>query len=52
MEELLKSKSSKGLTELTSQFYTMIPHNFGRSRPPVIADLEVLQMKMDMLMVR
>lgn len=37
------------LAELSSQFYTVIPHSFGRQRPPVIGDNVGLQKKMDML---
>ena len=39
------------LAELTSKFYTIIPHNFGRRVPPVIGDHETLQKKFDMLLV-
>ncbi|XP_045712648.1 protein mono-ADP-ribosyltransferase PARP3-like [Phyllostomus hastatus] len=39
------------LEELSSRFYTVIPHNFGRSRPPPINSLELLQAKKDMLLV-
>ncbi|XP_045712647.1 protein mono-ADP-ribosyltransferase PARP3-like isoform X3 [Phyllostomus hastatus] len=31
------------LEELSSRFYTVIPHDFGRSRPPPINSLELLQ---------
>ena len=41
----------ESLADLASQFYTRIPHDFGRRVPPVIRDKEVLQKKMDMLMV-
>ena len=39
------------LAELTSKFYTIIPHDFGRKVPPPIVDKETLQKKFDMLMV-
>ncbi|KYO22983.1 poly [ADP-ribose] polymerase 3 [Alligator mississippiensis] len=39
------------LEELSSHFYTVIPHNFGRARPPSINTQEVLQAKKDMLLV-
>lgn len=53
IEEAIKKKSNKSkLTELTSKFFTIIPHNFGRSRPPVIEDDEILQKKKEMLLVR
>lgn len=42
---------SRSLEELSSRFYTVIPHNFGRSRPPPINSLELLQAKKDMLLV-
>ena len=40
------------LAELTSKFYTIIPHDFGRRVPPPIVDQETLQKKFDMLLVR
>ncbi|XP_030062519.1 protein mono-ADP-ribosyltransferase PARP3 [Microcaecilia unicolor] len=39
------------LQELSSRFYTIIPHSFGRMRPPVINTSEVIQAKKDMLLV-
>ncbi|KAJ7316715.1 hypothetical protein JRQ81_002877 [Phrynocephalus forsythii] len=43
--------SLKQLEELSSRFYTIIPHNFGRNRPPPINTQEVIQAKKDMLLV-
>nr|XP_020659542.1 poly [ADP-ribose] polymerase 3 [Pogona vitticeps] len=43
--------SQKQLEELSSRFYTIIPHNFGRNRPPPIDTQEVIQAKKDMLLV-
>ena len=43
--------SGAKLSELTSKFYTIIPHDFGRKVPPVIRDPETLQKKFDMLLV-
>ena len=53
IEEELKSGRISGskLSELTSKFYTIIPHDFGRRVPPVIRDAETLQKKFDMLLV-
>ncbi|KAG8536786.1 hypothetical protein GDO81_025680, partial [Engystomops pustulosus] len=55
LEELqaaLERKANKSaLSELSSRFYTIIPHNFGRQTPPVIDTQEVLQAKKDMLLV-
>ncbi|NXX97442.1 PARP3 polymerase, partial [Centropus bengalensis] len=39
------------LEELSSRFYTIIPHNFGRARPPPINSPELLRAKKDMLLV-
>ena len=52
MELLIDQGKHSGLQELSSKFYTVIPHSFGRQRPPVINTREVLQLKMDMLAVR
>lgn len=46
-----RKAGKKDLSELSSRFYTIIPHNFGRQTPPVINSLEVLQAKKDMLLV-
>jgi poly [ADP-ribose] polymerase len=47
-----KSVSSAKINELSSKFYTVIPQDFGRQRPPPIGDEETLQKKYDMLTVR
>ena len=52
IEEALKKKSSHSvLQELSSKFYTAIPHDFGRQRPPTLSDDEQLRKKFDMLLV-
>lgn len=51
IEKVLDKNSKAGLNELSSQFYTVIPHDFGRRIPPVINTLEMLREKMDMLLV-
>ena len=51
IEKVLDKKKKGNLTELSSKFYTVIPHDFGRLIPPVIKDLEALRQKMDMLLV-
>lgn len=40
------------LEELSSKFFTTIPHNFGRNRPPTIDSKEIVEQKKEMLMVR
>lgn len=40
------------LEELSSRFYTIVPHNFGRARPPPIDSPKLLRAKKDMLLVR
>ena len=53
IEAALKKKAPKAqLTQLTSKFYTLIPHSFGRKIPPVIDSAETVRAKMDMLLVR
>ena len=37
------------LTELSNAFYSIIPHDFKRIRPPIIDDLALVQEKFDML---
>jgi len=51
ISEALKNKKNHLLQQLSSEFYTLIPHNFGRQRPPSISDSEFLQKKMDLLTV-
>lgn len=51
IEMVLQKKKTGNLTELSSKFYTVIPHDFGRRIPPVIRDDEALRAKMDMLLV-
>lgn len=55
LEEALKDPGNvaggRSLEDLSSHFYTVIPHNFGRSRPPPIKSLELLRAKKDMLLV-
>ncbi|KAB7502845.1 Poly [ADP-ribose] polymerase 3 [Armadillidium nasatum] len=38
------------MVELSSQFYTFIPHNFGRKTPPVICTEDVVDKKKEMMM--
>ena len=42
------SAASSSFEELSSRFYTAIPHAFGRSRPPIIDSPEALQSRYDM----
>ena len=52
IEEALKGKKAGSTMDaLSSRFYTVIPHDFGRQRPPTIRTEENLRKKMDMLMV-
>jgi poly [ADP-ribose] polymerase len=46
-----KTKSKTKIYELSSKFYTAIPQDFGRQRPPPIDTEELLQKKYDMLVV-
>lgn len=52
IEAALNQKKAKGrLEELSSKFFTTIPHNFGRNRPPTM-DMDIVKQKKEMLMVR
>lgn len=52
IEAAIKQKSGgNSLIQLSSKFFTTIPHNFGRNRPPVITDGTVVEEKKEMLMV-
>ncbi|CAF0931863.1 unnamed protein product [Brachionus calyciflorus] len=53
IEIVLKSKKSSNakLNDLANKFYTIIPQDFGRQRPPPINDQETLQKKYEMLTV-
>lgn len=48
---LNQSSGSKALDELSSKFFTTIPHNFGRNRPSAINSKEILDKKKEMLLV-
>ena len=52
LEGAVKLNKKKQLEELTSRFYTLIPHDFGRQKPPIINTLETVRKKKDMLLVR
>ncbi|XP_077581623.1 protein mono-ADP-ribosyltransferase PARP3 isoform X2 [Stigmatopora nigra] len=52
IEAALNQKITKRrLEELSSKFFTEIPHNFGRNRPPTIETLDIVEKKKEMLMV-
>ncbi|XP_077384783.1 protein mono-ADP-ribosyltransferase PARP3 [Festucalex cinctus] len=52
IEAALNQKSRRPcLEELSSKFFTTIPHNFGRSRPPTIDNNDIVEKKKEMLMV-
>lgn len=49
-EELAKARPDQAkLKELSSRFYTIIPHDFGRMVPPAIASAEMVKDKYDLL---
>ncbi len=49
IKSVLEKKEKGNLTELSNDFYTVIPHAFGRERPPVINNQDLLRKKLDML---
>ncbi|KJE95327.1 poly synthetase 3 [Capsaspora owczarzaki ATCC 30864] len=48
-DEINNGASGSKLTQLSDQFYTHIPHSFGRTRPPTISSAATVRAKMDML---
>ncbi|CAB9514117.1 polymerase 2 [Seminavis robusta] len=48
-EEIDNGATGATLSQLTSEFYTLIPHAFGRSRGPVLKTTEAVQAKYEML---
>mmetsp|Transcript_13919 Transcript_13919/g.21067 ORF Transcript_13919/g.21067 Transcript_13919/m.21067 type:complete len:489 (+) Transcript_13919:21-1487(+) len=51
IEAVLKKEATGSLSSLSSRFYSVIPHAFGRRVPPSISSEELLQKKRDMLAV-
>jgi poly [ADP-ribose] polymerase len=51
LEKAIKARKRSDIMSHTSRFYTVIPHAFGRSTPPLIDSTELLEKKMDMLNV-
>ncbi len=51
LEAAIQGKKGKLINDLSSRFYTLIPHAFGRRVPPPIDTLDLLQKKFDMLNV-
>ncbi|XP_037787303.1 protein mono-ADP-ribosyltransferase PARP3-like [Penaeus monodon] len=49
-DAIKKNKPHSVLMELTSKFFTLIPHNFGRSAPPVIDTDAVVQKKKEVML--
>ncbi len=50
-EAISKGSTTNKLATLSSTFYTLIPHSFGRRKPTIIHSDELLQKKKDMLNV-
>jgi hypothetical protein len=52
IQEAIKSGASKSeLADLSSDFYSLVPHDFGRRRPTIIDNETMLKAKMEMLEV-
>lgn len=49
LEDAIENGNRSAVEQLTSQFYTQIPHSFGRTKPPVLSSKEDVQRKYDML---
>jgi len=49
-EEIKSGKPNRAtLIDLSSRFFTTIPHSFGRNQPPVLSQAEEVQRKFDLL---
>uniref|UniRef100_A0A6P8QEZ4 Poly [ADP-ribose] polymerase n=1 Tax=Geotrypetes seraphini TaxID=260995 RepID=A0A6P8QEZ4_GEOSA len=44
-----KSATEARILDLSNRFYTLIPHNFGMKKPPLLNNLEYIQAKVQML---
>lgn len=51
LEKAIQKRRSAQINELSSRFYTVIPHAFGRNVPPPISTTDLLRKKVDMLNV-
>ena len=51
LEQAITKRRSTKITDLSSQFYTLIPHAFGRNVPPPINTMDLVRKKIDMLNV-
>lgn len=50
LSDLIQNNGSSGrFVEASNRFYTMIPHDFGVKRPPIIDTLEIVTAKTEML---
>lgn len=50
ISDLIQNNGSSGqFVEASNRFYTMIPHDFGVKRPPIIDTLEIIGKKTEML---
>lgn len=51
LEAVMENKAKGSYADISSKFYTAVPHDFGRQRPRAIDTREALQQKYDMLAV-
>jgi poly [ADP-ribose] polymerase len=51
LEAVMENKKTGSYADISSRFYTVVPHDFGRTRPKAIDTREALQLKYDMLAV-
>merc|ERR1719375_1330239 len=49
LKKELRAKNKSKIDEISSEFYTLIPHDFGRKRPPPINDIKTLSAKEELL---
>ena len=48
IQSVLSGSSKESLVELSSEYYTKIPHSHGRTKPPVINTMEMYHQKLEL----
>lgn len=49
LDAALKKKDTKKLDDLSSQYYTLVPHDFGMKKPPTLNTAELLEAEEELL---
>jgi len=49
LAKVLAGETKGNVNDLTGEFYTLVPHSFGRVRPPPLSSKEAVQSKFDLI---